>query len=270
MNRRIACSICVAFTLSCAVFAQNGAPPGGQNRRGGGPGQQGMGGFLGRGVTGTVTEAAADNFTIKTMTGETYTIHFSANTRFMKQMPGTRGAGGAQGGGSWQRGQRNSSNGAQGDNQGRMAMGGGSPPQPIKATDIKVGDAIAAGGEIDVNAKSVGAIGIVQLDPERAAQMQQMEANYGKTWLMGKVTSINDVQVTLQGAIDNAPHTFVADENTSFRERNNPITLADIHTDDTLRVEGAVKDGVFTASAVTVMRAPGEQTRAPGNAAPPQ
>src|SRR6185437_16090574 len=115
-----------------------------------------------------------------------------------------------------------------------------------------------------------GAIAIVQLDPERAKQMQQMQADYGKTWLLGKVTAINEVRVTLQGSVDNAPHTFVADENTAFRQRNTPITLADIHVDDMVRVEGSVKDGVFTATAVNVMRPPAGNARIPRNAVPPQ
>ena len=63
-------------------------------------------------------------------------------------------------------------------------------PQAIKATDIKVGDAIAASGETDANAKSVGAVVIMQIDPERAKQIREMQANYGKTWLMGRVTAI--------------------------------------------------------------------------------
>ena len=67
-------------------------------------------------------------------------------------------------------------------------------PQAIKASDIKVGDAIGASGEIDANAKSVGAVVIFQIDPERAKQMREMQANYGKTWIMGKVTAINELR----------------------------------------------------------------------------
>ena len=61
---------------------------GGQGWRGRG----GMGGFPGggRGVLGSVTEVAADHYTIKTDSGETYTVHFSVNTRIMKQPVGRR------------------------------------------------------------------------------------------------------------------------------------------------------------------------------------
>ncbi len=261
-------------------------PSGGYGRRGGRGMGMGMG--MGRGVTGTVTEAAADHFTVKTFTGETYTVHFSANTRIMKQVarPGregerTRGAGNGEAAGAGEgmdqgAGEGMDQGGGEGMGQGAGESAGqggrrymrGSPPQPIKASDIKVGDAIAAMGEIDSSAKSVGAVAIVQLDPERASQMQAMEANYGKTWLMGKVTAIDGVKVTLSGP-DNAAHAFVADENTSFRERRQPITLADIQVGDMVRADGALKDGVFTATTVNVMRPPqGGPAEVPRNAPP--
>ena len=135
---------------------------------------------MGRGLMGTVTEAAADHYTIKTETGESYTVHFSVNTRIMKQGAGMRERG-------------------EGGERGQGAGGGGNPPQPIKAADIKVGDAIGVMGEVDAAAKSVGATVIVQIDPERAKQMREMLANYGKTWLMGKVTAIDGVKITLMG-----------------------------------------------------------------------
>jgi hypothetical protein len=113
-------------------------------------------------------------------------------------------------------------------------------------------------GEVDATAKSVGAMTIMQIDPERAKQMRELQANYGKTWLMGKVTGIDGVKVTIMGSVDNAAHTFAADENTTFRKRRDPITLADIQVGDTVRVEGAVKDGSFLATTVSAMGAPQE------------
>jgi hypothetical protein len=192
---------------------------------------------MGRGLLGTVTEVAADHYSIKTDAGEVYIVHFSVNTRIVKQMAGMR-----------ERGERG---------EGTMGTGGGNPPQPIKPTDIKVGDAIAALGEIDAGTKSVGATTVLQLDPERAKQMREMQANYGKTWLMGKVTAIDGVKVSILGTVDNAAHVFVADENTTFRKRRDPITLADIRVGDTVRIEGAVKDGTFLAATVNAMGAPG-------------
>jgi len=204
---------------------------------------------MGRGLLGTVTEVAADHYTIKTDAGEVYIVHFSANTRIVKQLAGTR-----------ERGDR-----GQGGEGGER---GGNPPQPIKPTDIKVGDAIAVMGEIDAAAKSVGAAVVVQVDPERAKQFREMQANYGKTWLAGKVTAIDGVKVSILGTVDNAPHVVMADENTTFRKRREPITLADIQVGDTVRVEGAPKDGTFLATSVSAMGAQGPPPTVPRDAPP--
>jgi hypothetical protein len=229
--------------------SQTGGQGGWQGQRGGRGGGMGMG--MGRGTVGTVTEAAADHYTIKTELGDIYTVHFSVNTRILKQAPGQAGRG--QGSGGGQGADRSS---GQGRGQGQGEGGERTPPQPIKATDIKVGDVIAASGEVDATAKSVGAVFVMLIDPERAKEMRAMEANYGKTWLMGRVTAINEVKVSLEGGPDHAAHTFVADENTTFRKRRDPVTLADVQVGDMVRVEGGVKDGIFVASTVAVMGAP--------------
>ena len=82
----LGCALCVA--VSASALAQDSpagqTAPGGQGQRGG-RGGFGGGGMMGRGTIGTVTEVAADHYTIKTETGDLYTIHFSANTRMMKQ-----------------------------------------------------------------------------------------------------------------------------------------------------------------------------------------
>jgi Domain of unknown function (DUF5666) len=266
MKTRKSALVVLAFALTTAYGQDTSTPTqqdqgqaGGQGQRGG----RGWGGgmMMGRGTVGTVTEATADHYTIKTEIGEVYTIHFSANTRIMKQAPPRHGQG---------QGQARAQAQAQQQGEGERT-----PPTPIKSSDIKVGDVIAASGEVDANAKSVGAVVVMLIDPERAKQMREMEANYGKTWLMGRVTSINEVKLTLQGGPQNAVHTFIADENTSFRKRRDPITLADVQVGDMVRVEGAVKDGTFVATTVAVMGpqpnggAPGAQQGGPP-AAPPQ
>jgi len=233
---------------------QGSGQGGGQRGRGWGGGGMGMG----RGLTGTVTEVAADHYSIKTEAGETYVVHYSANTRILKAPAGQRGPGG--GGGER----------AQGAGGERGQGGGGNPPTAIKPTDIKVGDAILAMGEVDATAKSVGATAVLQIDPERAKQMREMQANYGKTWIMGKVTAIDGVKVTVMGTVDNTAHTFVADENTTFRKRRDPITLADIQVGDTVRAAGAIKDGAFVATEVSAMgQPPAGNPNVPRNGPPP-
>jgi Domain of unknown function (DUF5666) len=242
IHRIAAVALVLALT---AAYAQDNTTPtqqgqaGGQGQRGG----RGWGGgmMMGRGTVGTVTEATSDHYTIKTEMGEVYTVHFSANTRIMKQAPPRHGEAQRQG---------------HAQAQGQQGEGERTPPTPIKPTDIKVGDVIAANGEVDASAKSVGAVVVMLIDPERAKQMREMEANYGKTWLMGRVTAINEVKLTLQGGPNNAVHTFIADENTSFRKRRDPITLADVQVGDMVRVEGALKDGTFVATTVAVMGPP--------------
>lgn len=273
VKTRVLIAVVLAVGLSAAAYAQDaGSPPpdqnsgggngGGYGQRGGRRGFGGGMGMMGRSVLGTVTEAAADHYTIKTETGDVYTIHFSDNTRIMKQPAGMRGPGAAGG---------NEEGGGAGGG-GRMGRGGygGNPPEQIKASDIKVDDAIGAMGDIDTAAKSVSAARIMLLDPEAAKRMEEMEANFGKTWLQGKVTAIDGTKITLTGALDNAPHTAVADENTTFRKRRDPITLADIQVGDMVRIDGAVKDGVFTAASVSVGGMGGGERPAGGGNAPPQ
>jgi preprotein translocase subunit YajC len=220
--------------MALAGLAQDATQQPGEGQRQGrgfGTGMgRGMGMGMGRGVAGTVTEVASDHFTIKNEQGETWTVHYSANTRVMKQPP-------------------RAANAQPGEGERQM-------PQQIKATDIKVGDVIAAGGEVDQAGKSVGAMFVMQVDPERAKQMREMQANFGKTWLMGRVTAINETTVTLHSGVDNADHSFTADENTTFRRRRDPITLGDIQVGDNVRVEGAMKDGKFLATSVGVMAPP--------------
>jgi len=201
---------------------------------------------MGRGLMGTVTEVAADHYTIKTDAGETYTVHTSVNTRILKQQA------------------------RMGGERGENGPGGGNPPTPLKSTDIKVGDAIAVMGETDAAAKSIGAVMVMQLDPERAKQMREMQANHGKTWIMGKVTAIDGVNVTVMDAIDNTAHTFTADENTTFRKRREPITLADVQVGDAVRVEGAVKAGAFLATSVNAMGQPPAGDPSVPRSGPPQ
>lgn len=242
------CAGVMALALGMAQAQDQGGGQGNGGMRGRGPGMWGEG----RGTVGTVTAIAADHFAVKTELGESYTIFYSVNTRFLKQPAGPRREPGQQRG--------------EGDGGQRT------PPVAIKAADIHVGDAIAAGGDVDTAAHTVGAVMVMLIDPERAKEMRAMEANYGKTWLMGRVTSVDldNAKVTLEGGPDKAAHTFTADENTTFRKRRDPITMGDLKAGDSVRVEGAVKGGVFVATTVSVMGMPpnGGPGRRPEGGAP--
>jgi hypothetical protein len=242
--------------------SQVGGPGNGQGNGQGGSRWRGGGDFPagGRGVLGTVTEVAADHYTIKTDAGDVYTVHYSVNTRMVKQAAGrVRGQGGQAGQGAAPR-ERGS-----GDADGQRPA-----PETIKPTDIKVGDIITAGGEMDTAGKSIGAIFVALVDPERAKQMREMQANYGKTWLAGRITAIDGTNITIEGMVDHAPHTITVDENTSFRERRDSITMADIHTGEQLRADGAMKDGAFRATQVVATEPQNRAISSGTNATTPQ
>ena len=242
-------TLVAGFALTAAGLTGAAQQAGSGQETGQGQRGRGFGGFPGggRGILGSVTEVAADRYTIKTDAGEIYTVHFSVNTKIMKQPAGQgggrRGAGAGSGSGT---GSGTGSGGGDSETAGERVQ-----PQTIKATDIKVGDFITAGGEMDATSKSVGAVFIMQVDPERAKQMREMQANYGKTWLAGRITAIKDTTITIDGMVDHAPHSIVVDENTAFRQRRDSITLADIQPGEQLRADGAIKGGVFVATTVT-------------------
>ncbi len=228
-----------ALAISAPLRAQTPPDTGGWQGGGQGGGMRGMGIGIpggGRGIMGTVTEAAADHYTIKTDQGDIYRVFFSVNTRILKQpaprnpAPGTSSAKPAP---------------RQPRDQGDRPM-----PQEIKAAEIKVGDVIMAAGEADSAKRTLGAVMIFQVDPERARQMREYQAQFGKTWLAGRITAIDETKITLEGITDHAPHSFLVDENTSFRKRRDSITLAEIHPGDQIRVEGALAAGTFTATLV--------------------
>ena len=205
---------------------------------GGGPGGGQGGGMMGsgRGVGGTVTAISGSTITIKTEDGDTYQVLTSANSHIMKRV----------------------------DRQ----------PEPVKVTDIHVGDALMAGGEIDTKAKTVGAVFVMLLTPEQAAQAKKMRDDFGKTWTAGEVTAIKDTDITIKRR-DGVTQTLSVDENTSFKKRNDSITLADIQVGDPLRATGALKGATFVAATVNVGRmggpggGPGSEGRGPRNAQAP-
>ena len=86
----------------------------------------------------------------------------------------------------------------------------------------------------------------------RTGAIHEAQANYGKTWLGGKIAAIDETKLTITG-MDGKSATFIVDENTSFKKRHDSITLADIKVGDRVRVDGAVKDGAFVASTLSVM-----------------
>ncbi len=118
----------------------------------------------------------------------------------------------------------------------------------IKITDIHVGDMVAAVGDKDPKAKTVGAAFIVVIDRE---QYEKMRADFGKTWTAGVVQSIDGTNIVIKRP-DNVVQTVAVDENTAFRRRREDITFPEIKVGDNITVRGALQNGAFLATAVNV------------------
>jgi Domain of unknown function (DUF5666) len=135
--------------------------------------------------------------------------------------------------------------------------------QPIEAADVHMGDMLMAGGLVDAKARTVGAVLIIDID---AKEVQQARAAFGKTWVMGKVTAIHDLKITIERAGDKQTQVVAVDENTSFRKRREDVTLADVKVGDTISAQGALHADTFLATTLRIMppRVPGQPAGGPG------
>lgn len=122
--------------------------------------------------------------------------------------------------------------------------------QPIEAADVHVGDMLMAGGIVDPKAKTVGAVFVVDID---AKEVRDARAAFGKTWVMGKVTAIHELKITIERAGDKQAQIVAVDENTSFRKHREDVTLADVKVGDTISAQGALHADTFLATALRIM-----------------
>jgi preprotein translocase subunit YajC len=122
--------------------------------------------------------------------------------------------------------------------------------EPIEASDVHVGDMLVAGGVVDAKAKTVGAVFVLDID---AKTVREARAGFGKTWIMGKVTAIHELKITIERAGDKQAAVVAVDENTSFRKRKEDVTLADIKVGDFINAEGGLHNGSFLATTLRIM-----------------
>jgi len=157
--------------------------------------------------------------------------------------------------------------------------------QQAKAADIKVGDGIGAGGELDHANNTVHALFVSVVSAE---EVKKMKDSFGKTWISGKVTAIDDLKITILRG-DKVSQTIAVDDDTSFKrggrgmamamrgdasipmsggdfrgggasgggrplqaDAGEPITLADVKVGDMVAGEGALKNGVFVPTTLAV------------------
>ena len=122
--------------------------------------------------------------------------------------------------------------------------------QPIAAADVHVGDMLMAGGLVDAKAKTVGAVIVVDID---ANEVRKARAAFGKTWVVGKVTAIHELKITIERAGDKQVQIVAVDENTSFRKRREDVTLADVKVGDMISAQGALHADTFLATTLRIM-----------------
>ena len=125
----------------------------------------------------------------------------------------------------------------------------------VKFTDLHVGDMIAAVGDKDPKAHTVGAMFVIVIDKEQYAKAR---ADFGKTWTTGVVQSIDGTNIVIKRP-DNVTQTIIVDENTGFRRHREDITLGDIKPGDHIGARGALQNGAFLATEVTIGGGPGNR-----------
>ena len=148
----------------------------------------------------------------------------------------------------------------------------------VKISDLKVGDGVMAAGNLDAPKKTLHAAVVFATD---AAQLAEMKANLGKTYIVGRVMAIDldDAKMTVERP-DHVAQTIGFDEGTSFRKGGRgmrmgggagaaggggvgagaggevggeSITLADIKVGENVRGTGSVKGGTFVPTELVVM-----------------
>jgi hypothetical protein len=121
--------------------------------------------------------------------------------------------------------------------------------QPAKLADFKVGEWVFAGGTREGDTWKAARLFY-------SARMNQRMAELGKTFIAGRVESISGTTLTIH-RIDGQRQQIQVDENTSFRQGQASITLADVKPGDSIGGRGALSNGVFTVTTLNDMGARG-------------
>lgn len=127
----------------------------------------------------------------------------------------------------------------------------------IAIPDVHPGEMIAAVGDKNAKAHTLGAAFVMVIDK---ARYEQMRAGFGKTWTAGVVQSIEGTRIVIKRP-DNQTQALTVDENTSFRRRREDIILPDIKPGDRINARGALRNGSFLATLVNVGRRGGAGER---------
>lgn len=147
--------------------------------------------------------------------------------------------------------------------------------QPVKLTDVKVGDGVGAMGVMDAPTKTIHAAFVAVMDAE---QVKKSREGLGKVYITGKVTAVDmdALKITVERP-DGVIQVIGVDEGTSFRrggrraaamlngsgtvEAGAPgtaadeesVTLADVKVGDRVMGPGAVKNGMFVPTQLAIV-----------------
>jgi len=125
----------------------------------------------------------------------------------------------------------------------------------IRASDIQAGDMVFAAGNVDAKKKTIGAAILIDIPAE---EVHKAREGLGKTWEAGKITAITGTKIQVH-RLDGVEQSIAVDENTSFREKRDSVTLADLRPGQGFRAEGHVTNGTFTATTFTVFDLKGHE-----------
>lgn len=160
--------------------------------------------------------------------------------------------------------------------------------QPVKASAVKIGDVVGAGGEMDQSTKTLHALFVSVVDAE---QVTKLRDSLGKTWIQGKIMAMDDLKLTILRG-DKVTQVIAVDEDTSFKRGGRQlamamqgdgsapptgdrpgggsgraaagtnstaggesITLADVKVGDVIAGQGSLKKGVFVPTMLAVLDA---------------
>jgi len=125
----------------------------------------------------------------------------------------------------------------------------------VRPSEIQTGDMVFAAGNLDDKKKTVGAAILIDVPAEVVRQARE---GLGKTWSAGKIIAIAGTRIQVH-RLDGVEQSIAVDENTSFRQRRDAVTLADLHPGQGFRAEGHVTNGIFTATTLTVFDLKGHE-----------
>ncbi|MCU1313181.1 MAG: hypothetical protein JWM54_938, partial [Acidobacteriaceae bacterium] len=94
----------------------------------------------------------------------------------------------------------------------------------VRPSEIQTGDMVFAAGNLDDKKKTAGAAILIDVPAE---EVRKAREDLGKTWSAGKITSIAGTRIQVH-RLDGVDQSIAVDENTSFHQRRDAVTLADL------------------------------------------